>query len=243
MQVQNISNKPLTSTAKHQKYEQHNAYPNRNDSKVKVASLVGSSVGITLAMASILNKLKKGGNPTKITDLIYSEKEVLKLGGASILGGLTGGLLTDKKENAKPKLREAMQQFFGNIVVPVSILALNLSLLKKSKLTMPLLKEGKKFANQINPLIKEIPRVAVTIVSLVGGLEIGNRIMNKVNDKVFNEHVNREVKPSDYSAHVDDLCFASTFIFKNPKIQSFMTKVLPASYLIAGFETGTKKAD
>ena len=64
--------------------------------------------------------------------------------------------------------------------------------------------------------------------------------MNKVNEKVFREKSEREVKTSDFSAHIDDLCFASTFIFKAPAMASIMSKILPATFLIAGMETGTK---
>ena len=48
------------------------------------------------------------------------EKDVLLIGAGSVLGGLTGGLLTDKDpKNKVPKLREASQQFFGNTLFPV----------------------------------------------------------------------------------------------------------------------------
>lgn len=255
MQVQNVSNKPISNKANNSKKHEYVSH-DRNDTKVKVAALAGSGIGIALTIGSLLYKLKKGGNPAKFADLKLEEAEALKLAAGSILGGLTGGLLADKKENAKPKVREAMQQFFGNIATPIGLLALSKKglekLVEKTGFEMPIIemsaenivKKPKltKLVTKLNSVIKESPKIAVTIASLVGGLAIGNKIMNKVTDKIFHEKQKRDVKASDYSAHVDDLCLASAFISENPTFNKVMAKILPASYLIAGFETGTKKS-
>lgn len=212
----------------------------KQSSKVKVASFVGSTAGIALSIAGILYGLKKSGSPTKFMNLRYGEKEVIALGASSIVGGLAGGSLFDKKSNLKPKLREGIRQLAGNILAPVGLLAVNLKLLEKSKLALPLIKESSKAAKALNPVIKGLPRMLVTCFSLVAGMEIGNTLINKVNNKVFNENEVKHTKPSDYSAHADDICFASTFMFNNPAIQSFVSKILPATFLVAGYETGTK---
>lgn len=268
MQVQNVSNKQITNKARTGKKREY-VSSEHNDRKVKVASLVGSATGIAIILGGILTKNhKKMLNETaaeaqklgvavetllkekaaksagKIKPLPLDKPEdLLKLAAGSILGGLTGGLLTDKKENAKPKVRESLQQFFGNITIPVSILALNMHLLDKSKFSMPLLKATRKYANKLNPVIKEVPRIGITIASLFGGLALGNKVMNKVNDKIFKGKENREVKPSDFSAHADDLCFASSFIFKDGSaIKGVISRILPATFLVAGYEAGTHKA-
>lgn len=267
MQVQNVANKQITNKARISQKREY-VSSEHNDRKVKVASLVGSATGIAVVLGGILSKNRKkvfneaAAEAEKLgvaVETLLKEKaaktagqikplpidrpeDLLKLAAGSILGGLTGGLLTDKKENAKPKVRESLQQFFGNITIPVSILALNMHLLDKSKFKMPLLKETRKFASKLNPLIKQVPRIGITIASLFGGLALGNKIMNKVNDKIFNGKENREVKPSDFSAHADDLCFASSFIFKSPKVQGVISRILPATFLVAGYEAGTHKA-
>lgn len=210
-----------------------------NPTNVKIASLAGSAVAISAAIGGILMALKKGGNPTKFADLRYGEKEVLALGGASIAGGMIAGSIADKN-NAKHKLREGIRQFTANLLAPVGCVALGTTLLEKSGLKMPQLKETVKFADKINLALKGLPRAAITVTGLVGGMAVGNKIMSKVNDKLFKEKAGKETKATDYSQHADDLCFASTFMFKNPKIQSVISKVLPATFLIAGMETGTK---
>ncbi len=216
---------------------------NKRQAKVKAATLVGSSAGIAITLATMLHKLKKGDAKLKISDLKFGEIDVVKMGAASIIGGLTGGLLTDKKKNHKAKLKEANIQFFGNLLAPVTTLALATKIVKPEIINMPQLKSAGKVAKTANQFLKETPRIALTIASLTAGLNIGNKIINNVNKKLFHDKKEREVKTSDFSAHLDDLCFTSTFIFKNPQISSLISKVLPATYLIAGMETGTKKED
>lgn len=211
----------------------------KQNKKVKVASLVGSSIGIAAAVASIAQKAKKGEAPVKFSQIEYHTKDILKLGAASVVGGLAGGVMTDKDSNKKAKLREAIHQFGGNILVPVSMLALNTKLLDRSGFKLPTFKSAGKAAKVANRVLGGLPGVAVTIASLVTGMEIGNKIFNKISDKIFHEKEKREVKPSDYSAHIDDMCMASSLIFKGPQVQQITNKLLPLSFLIAGFQTGT----
>lgn len=276
MQVQRIANTPVASKAS-KKNKKHVSYET-SDTKVKVASLFGSATGIALTLGYILLRNRKQlakeaeqlgvklkdhiakqatENAGKIKPLpINRPEDLLKLAAGSVAGGITGGLLTDKKENAKAKIREGLQQFIGNISIPVGILTLNLFLLKKSKFEMPLFKETgnfieklspkmqKFFIKKLNPVIKEVPKIGITLASLFGGLAIGNKIMNKVNDKIFKEKERRQVKPSDFSAHADDLCFASSFILKEgSNLQGVISRILPATFLVAGYEAGTHKAD
>ncbi len=239
----------------------------KTNTKTAVATFVGSSIGIVASIALLLHKLKKGDPNIKFSNLQFAEKDVLKIGAASVLGGLTGGIQADKKENITAKLKEANIQFFGNILTPVSVLMLNNKIFKPDSIKMPQFKKAAELVKQssqmnadeiaklgskltkakglvkVNSLLKGVPRIAITIASLTAGLSLGNKIMNKVNEKIFNEKSKREVKPSDFSAHIDDLCFASTFFFKNPAIKSVMSKILPATFLIAGMETGTKTKD
>ncbi len=119
--------------------------------KVKAASFIGSTLGIAGAVASILATAKKGNPAASLKNLTYGEKDILLIGAGSILGGLTGGLLTDKnKENRNPKLREASQQFFGSLLCPVSILAVAEKALEKSGFKLPQIKSASKYANAAN---------------------------------------------------------------------------------------------
>lgn len=279
MQVQRIANKPVASTANTKK-KKHVSYET-SDTKVKVASLLGSATGIAITLSYILRRNNKqlakeaaveAEKLGKTVEEYLAEKaaktegklkplpinrpaDLLKLAAGSVAGGITGGLLTDRKENAKAKIREGLQQFIGNISIPISFLTLNMFLLGKSKFKMPLFKETDKFIEKLspkmqgfyikklNPVINEVPKIVVTLASLFGGLAIGNKIMNKVNDKIFKEKERRQVKPSDFSAHADDLCVASSFILKEgSNLQGVISRILPATFLVAGYEAGTHKS-
>ena len=92
--------------------------------KIAAASIAGSAIGIAGSVAGIYAMAKKGNPALTLKKLSYDEKDVLLIGAGSVLGGLAGGLIADRnKENVKPKLREASQQFFGNMLCPIGFLA------------------------------------------------------------------------------------------------------------------------
>ena len=211
-----------------------------NKKEVKIASFIGSALGIAGAVAGIYSMAKKGNPAASFKNLTYGEKDIILIGAGSILGGLTGGLLADKqKENRVPKLREATQQFFGSLVCPISILAVAEKALEKSGFKLPQIKSASKFANVANTVLGALPKIAVTIGSLITGMELGNKIMNKVNNKIFKEEVKHDVHPSDYLVHTDDLCVAASLLLKDSKSLSAITsKALPLSFILAGAKTG-----
>ena len=210
--------------------------------KVKTASFIGSALGIAGAVAGILAMAKKANPAASLKNLTYNEKDILLIGAGSILGGLTGGLLTDKnKENTKPKLREASQQFFGSLMCPIAILSVAEKALEKSGFKMPQIKSASKYVNNV---IGALPKIAITIGSLIAGMEIGNKIMNKINNKIFNEEVKHEVHPSDYLVHTDDMCVAASLLLKDSKSLSAITsKALPLSFILAGAKTGMQEKE
>ena len=215
-----------------------------NRKRVKVASVIGSAIGITAAVAGIYAMAKKRNPDTKLHNLTYEEKDVLLIGAGSVLGGLTGGLLSDEnKNNIKPKLREASQQFFGSMMCPIGLLALANKGLEKLNYTPPKIPNNVKGAKALNVIIGALPKVAVTIGSIVAGMEIGNKIMNKVNNKIFKEEVKHDVEASDYLVHADDICLAANLLLKDTKsISKITSKALPATFILAGIKTGTQEA-
>lgn len=264
MQVQNISNVSFAGTKKtNTKPHREDFSPVNYDRKrnvVKAAALLGSAAGIGSIVLAMLLKAKKGGNPVNIVDLKYSEMDALKLGAASVLGGLTGGLLSDSKQNRKPKVRESIQQFGGNILFPVGLLAINNKILEKINIKMPQIKDSAKIVEKLksflksddkalnvlaktNSAIKHIPRVAVTVASLIGGMELGNFVIKKINNKIFKEKVNHHIEVSDYTAHLDDLCLTASFISESPAIQRFTSKLLPLTFLVAGYKSGAHRKE
>ena len=211
----------------------------KNDN-VKKASYIGSAIGIFSAVGIALALAKKKNPNINFKTLTYDEKDILMLGGGSILGGLTGGLLADKnKENKIPKYREALQQFFGSLLCPVGVISVAEHLYDKSGFKVPDIKTNSKL---LKNAIKAAPKIAVTAVSLVFGMELGNRIMNKINNKLFKKEEKYEVHPSDYLVHADDLCVAINLIFKDtPKIATVASKALPFAFILAGAKTGMQE--
>ncbi len=208
------------------------------DKKVKVGALVGSGIGIATSLGIMYAEAKKGKPFLKG----ISEKNIITLGGLSILGGLVGGITTDKQSNRKAKLREAIQQFGGNILAPIGTLALSLKLFEDKLVKLPLFKPEAKHLSKLNPLIKELPRTALIISSLILGTTIGNFFTNKLNNRIFKDKQERKVEAKDFSAHIDDICYQSSLIFKSPQILNVTSKAIPLAFMIPGYETGTRQS-
>jgi hypothetical protein len=213
--------------------------------KVMATSIAGSAVGIVGAVAGVYSLAKHSNPAVTLKNLSYEEKDVLMIGAGSVLGGLAGGLIgDDDKKNVKPKLREASQQFFGNMACPIGLLALSNKILDKTNFQLPKIASNNKAAQVVNGVISVLPKVVTTVASLVCGMEIGNKIMNKVNDKVFKEEIKHDVHAEDYLVHADDLCLAANMLLKDAKSVSVVTnKVLPATFIVAGSKTGMAKVE
>lgn len=223
---------------------QTNSYNNNNNRKrTQIASVTGSLAGIAGAVAGVYAMAKKGNPAIKLRNLVYEEKDVLLIGAGAVLGGLTGGYLADKDgKNKKAKLREASQQFFGNIACPVGLLAVGNKLLDKTKFKLPKINSSSKTANLINTVLSVLPKVVVTVASLVGGMELGNKIMNNVNNKIFKEDVKHNVKAEDYLVHADDICLTANMLLKDARsISALTSKVLPLTFVLAGSKTGMQE--
>ncbi|MBQ3640964.1 hypothetical protein II906_03440 [bacterium] len=217
-----------------------------NSKRVTIGSVVGAAAGIAAGVATVYGLAKKGNPATTLMNLNYAEKDVLIVGAGAVLGGLAGGLLTDTdKNNTKPKLREASQQFFGNMVCPIGLLAAANKIYDACKINIPdVIKTGSKAAGFVNNAVKYLPKAAITVGALVGGMELGNTIMNKINNKIFKEKVKHDVKKEDYLVHADDLCLTANMLFKDtPNISKVTSKILPLTFIVAGSKSGMKKAD
>lgn len=215
-----------------------------NKRKIAAASIAGSAIGIAGSVAGIYAMAKKGNPALTLKKLSYDEKDVLLIGAGSVLGGLAGGLIADRnKENVKPKLREASQQFFGNMLCPIGFLAVGNKILEKTNFKLPKINSNSKPAQVINGVTSVLPKVVVTVASLVGGMELGNKVMNKVNNKIFKEEVKHDVNVEDYFVHADDLCLTANMLLKDAKLISRLTsKVLPATFIVAGSKTGMQES-
>ena len=217
----------------------------QNKAVVTAASVAGSALGIAGTVAGLYAMAKKGNPAASLMNLKFAEKDVLLIGAGSVLGGLTGGLIADKnKENVKPKLREASQQFFGNTLFPIVSSTLANNALDKSGFKLPQINSNSKWAKVANTILGAAPKVVVTVGSLVGGMGLGNIVMNAVNNKIFKEDVKNSVAPEDMLVHSDDICMTANMLFKDAKVVSSVTsKALPLTMLLPGAKTGMKQKD
>lgn len=227
--------------------QQSNVTPAKKklDKKVIAGATIGSAIGIASAVAGVYHMAKKGDPKLLLRNLAYEEKDVLLIGAGSVLGGLTGGLLTDKeKKNTVPKIREATEQMIGCIALPIGLLAIGNKFLENAKFKMPQLKSTRALADFANNALKHLPKVAMTIGCLVTGMHLGHELMEKVNNKIFKEKENHKVEAKDYLVHTDDLCVAASLIFKDTeKISKVTNKILPLSFILSGIKTGTRQAE
>lgn len=232
----------ISSNCKVQNEPNINKY---NKSKVTLASVAGSALGIAGSVAGVYAMAKKGNPALTLSKLAYGEKDALLIGTGAVLGGLAGGLIADdNKENIVPKLREASQQLIGNTLFPISTLALGNKLLEKSNFKLPKINSNSKPAKIANVVLSFLPKAAVTLISLTGGMAVGNKVMNIVNNKIFKEEVKHQVKPEDMLVHSDDICLTASMLLKDSKtISSVVSKALPLSFIVSGAKTGMQQKE
>lgn len=199
--------------------------------KKKAAVLATSLGAVALTTAGILHKASKGQG-IKFSQFHYNDKQLITIGASAVLGGLVGGAIVDDKKNMKYKYKEALHQFFGNIVAPIAVLTVASKGL-----------EATKILNKVKPLTGKIIESAVTIGSLITGMHVGNGLVSKVTDKIYNEKDTHKIKIEDYSVHADDLCMAISHIGKGSVISRIAAHCLPFAFLLSGYKTGVAKEE
>lgn len=216
------------------------------DDKLKKAAVLGASlVGIIAGLALVgrhqkLNPFTKKG----YFALEYTAPAMSTIAGCSLVGGVGTGIALDP-ENKKSKLREAVQQFVGNIIFPTFMVGGGSKALGKfvDNINLPQLKSASKFATSMNFALKKLPHVALTTSLLGGGLFLGNKVANFLNNKIFEEKNNRKLRISDLSGHLDDACLATTLVAKGTNIGDKIGRLIPPALVVPGFIAGTKTAN
>ncbi|MBR1753863.1 hypothetical protein IJ732_03420 [bacterium] len=219
--------------------------------KVKAGVMATTVMGVTAGTAL---SLKRGGysiNPIKIAKdfknsglmkMEYDWKNIMRIASGSVAGGLAGGLIFDKKENMKAKIREATIQMFANIMIPLGCVAGGTKLFDKT-LKNPLLKLLKQVGADGKPLsngmVAKWMNVGVTTATLLGAIVGGNKATNLVNEKIYNIKDDRKVKIADMSGHIDDTCLAiSTGFGPNNVVTKAVSRVIPLALMVCGYSTG-----
>ena len=224
---------------------QKNNNQRKNKAVVTAASIAGSALGVAGTVAGLYAIAKKGNSATSLLNLKYAEKDALLIGAGSIVGGLAGGLIADhNKENINPKLREASQQFVGNTLFPIVTSAFANKALDKSGFKLPQINSTSKIAKIANVALAAVPKVVVTLASLIGGMQVGNKLMNTGNNKIFKEDVKHSIAPEDMLVHSDDICLTANMLLKDTKVISSITsKALPLTMIIPGAKAGMQQKE
>ncbi|MBO6087087.1 hypothetical protein J6P92_01920 [bacterium] len=183
-------------------------------------------------------------NPLK-KEVVLEGKEILELATASVAGGLAGGLVFDDKKYRKSKLREALNQLLGNVIVPVTCVWGISEVYKKNKNSImkivPQLKEKGKFSKYFNQSMRAIPFSIATLGALTIGIFAGNRVSNFINEKIYHKKVDRNVKATDFAPHVDDIGMAVSMMAEKSKGASIIQRIIPAFLCVPGYQTGTHR--
>lgn len=156
------------------------------------------------------------------------EKLVAGLAAGSVGGGLLGGILFDKKENFKAKIRESIIQMVGNIFTP--LVCVSFFNRKFEKLLLPKLK--------LNKTGNNVAKVASSAAFLLSAIFLGNKVGNLINQKLFNIDDNRKLKVSDMSPHIDDTCLAISLVAPQNEIGAVISRFIPMALMVAGYSTG-----
>lgn len=193
-------------------YRNHRKEPVDSSAKYKVAA--GSAAGTIIPMLCFAKKQNKN-----IFKLKYSTKEMLLLSSGAIIGGLTAGMLTDKKDHRKQKMHEGVFQFL-NATVPTLLTASLFSLTKT-------------FKNLNNTPCKALS----ALTGLIGGMFLASKLANIINDP-YDKVPDRKLTLRDSIANIDD-AIGILIVTKVPladKLQ--IEKALPAVYGLCGYRAG-----
>lgn len=170
----------------------------------------------------------------------FKAKEIVTMGAGSILGGLIGGEVFGKKENLNSRIKEGIVQL-TNIAVPIGIV----QVLSEggNKIASSLMPNWSKSKNILKQAVTKLPGTIGAMSGLIGGMYIGNKLSNKTNEKLFHTKENRPMKFKDFSAHVDDIGVAATFIAPENILTKTISRLIPFALFVPGYETGTKCDD
>ena len=242
--------------------------PKKHDRRLKIGVTATSALGVATALAHISKKQGFSLNPSRIAKTpikdwaifgLYSKKhperklleqegeEIIELASASVLGGLLGGIAFDDKKHRKAKLKEAVNQLLGNVLVPIGCVWSASKLYKNQKANIlkivPQIKETGKASKIFNETLKAIPGSVATLAALGCGIFAGNKVSNLINEKIYHKKVERNIKPSDFAPHVDDVGMAVSLMAEKSAFSTFIQRVVPAFLCVPGMETGMHREE
>ena len=182
----------------------------------KIRAGIGSVIGMAIPLFAMM-KHQKVKNPF---NLKYGMKEMILLSGASIAGGVSLGMVGEKKSTNMHKLKEGVFQFF-NESIPALFVGMGLKYCENggTKLNTP------------------IAKILTTSIGLVVGMHAAAMLSNKVCDPKDLEP-DRKITLKDSIANVDDL-IGALVLAKVPIINKLkFERILPVIYSYCGYRAG-----
>lgn len=206
---------------------------------VFLTTALGVATGVAIALkrgkcldkpAKVFSGRLKFLNPFMKVD--YDWKNVIIMAGSSILGGITGGAIFDKKENFKAKCREGIIQMGGNILIPLACVGGGSALYDKF-LAQKVINKFKLSSGKA-----QIPGILVAAVTLAAAIFFGNKTTNFINEEIYHIRDDRGVKFADMSGHLDDTCLAISNASKDGIISKIASRAIPLALLVCGYSSG-----
>ena len=191
------------------------AYEHEVKTSDKIQAGVGSVLGTMIALG-ILMKHQKVKNPF---ELKYGLQEMIGLSAASVIGGVSVGMIGDTAEARKNKFKEGVFQFM-NGSVPTWIVS---GVLKLTELS-------EKFNNVPSKIGSVILALAV---GMYGTATVSNLLFDPLDKKP-----DRKLTLKDCIANIDDAI--GVFVMaKIPFVEKLhIDKLLPAIYAYSGYRAG-----
>lgn len=189
---------------------------NRDISKAdKTKALIGATGGTALSLLYMLKK-QKIKNPLKLE---YGMQDMVLVSASSIVGGVGVGLIGEKKDVQKNRLKEGLFQFM-NSAIPTWIVGGVVSLCESNP----------KYNTSKNKMF-----------SVLGGLLVGMygsaALANVITDPK-DKHPDRKLTLKDALANIDD-AIGALALAKIPIISKLnIEKVLPLIYTACGYRAG-----
>jgi hypothetical protein len=203
---------------------------------VLLGSLAGTAASVFLikhispAKPVAGNMFKKIGSIFENTGL----KEMLLMGAGSILGGLGAGVIFDKKENRKEKVKESIYQF-NNIALPACLVAgLQALALSQKSLT--------KLDKEKNAVLNWKGKLGTVAAAVGAGIPLAAVISNTINNHLIDKDNpnKRKIRLKDCLVHIDDIMGATVLSSQNGLIKTAVASMLPLIYTSCGYEAGNK---
>lgn len=206
---------------------------------LNIPVLATSTVG-TLIPLYFIAKRQSGSllklKPFQFMDLKLDKlKDILLVATGSITGGLLGGIIKDKGENTRRKIKEATHQLIANIGTPMVAVCALIKLVDKN------------IPESASKWVRIPVKAGTTVGGIVGGYLVGSAIVGFINNKIVDRHekFDRKVHAKDLIYQADEVAAACAVSNANTVIpiinipaSKLLGKIIPFFFVTAGYEAG-----